>query len=69
MPRKFFVGGNFKMNGNTDSLTQIMNNINATDFDSSAVDVVLGAPACYLPLCHRLADASKPVCQNGQTDD
>jgi len=59
MPRKFFVGGNFKMNGNTESLTTVMNGINETKFDSSTVDVVVGAPACYLPLCHGLADASK----------
>jgi len=59
MPRKFFVGGNFKMNGNTESLTTVMNGINNTEFDPSTVDVVVGAPACYLPLCHGLADASK----------
>merc|ERR1712079_680047 len=59
MPRKFFVGGNFKMNGNTESLTTVMNGINNTKFDPATVDVVVGAPACYLPLCHGLADASK----------
>merc|ERR1739847_66164 len=59
MPRKFFVGGNFKMNGNTESLTTVMNGINNTQFDPATVDVVVGAPACYLPLCHGLADASK----------
>ena len=47
MPRKFFVGGNFKMNGNTESLTTVMNGINNTEFDPATVDVVVGAPACY----------------------
>merc|ERR1712167_301477 len=36
-----------------------MNGINNTEFDPSTADVVVGAPACYLPLCHGLADASK----------
>merc|ERR1712019_96841 len=47
------------MNGNTESLTTVMNGINNTEFDPASVDVVVGAPACYLPLCHGLADASK----------
>jgi len=47
------------MNGNAAKLTEIMNGINATEFDASAVDVVVGAPACYLSLCHGVADASK----------
>merc|ERR1711931_64144 len=36
-----------------------MTGINNTQFDPATVDVVVGAPACYLPLCHNLADASK----------
>merc|ERR1712019_288421 len=47
------------MNGNTESLTTVMNGINNTEFDPASVDVVVGAPACYLPLCHGLADSSK----------
>jgi len=47
------------MNGSKAALTTVMNGINATEFDPATVDVVVGAPACYLPLCHELADASK----------
>ena len=47
MARKFFVGGNFKMNGSKAALTTVMNGINATEFDPATVDVVVGAPACY----------------------
>jgi len=45
--RKFFVGGNWKMNGNKSSIDAIFSNLNSSDIDSS-VDIVLGAPACYL---------------------
>ncbi|GKZ23317.1 triosephosphate isomerase [Aspergillus brasiliensis] len=47
MPRQFFVGGNFKMNGTADSITSIINNLNAAKLDESA-EVVVSPPTLYL---------------------
>merc|ERR1712115_97897 len=59
MTRKFFVGGNFKMNGDRAGLTTIINNINSTSFDPSTVDVVVAPSAVHLDFCKNLADANK----------
>jgi len=45
--RQFFVGGNFKMNGNAESLSTIAERLKSSDLDSS-VEVVISPPACYL---------------------
>ncbi|KAJ5832477.1 hypothetical protein N7474_000788 [Penicillium riverlandense] len=55
MPRQFFVGGNFKMNGVADSITSIVKNLNAAQLDSST-EVVISPPALYLTLTRSLAD-------------
>ncbi|KAI9375254.1 Triosephosphate isomerase [Aspergillus egyptiacus] len=55
MPRQFFVGGNFKMNGNVDSITSIVKNLNSASLDSST-EVVISPPALYLLLARELAD-------------
>ncbi|KAL1996213.1 hypothetical protein VTN49DRAFT_265 [Thermomyces lanuginosus] len=60
MPRKFFVGGNFKMNGVTDSIKSIIDNLNAASRDPNT-EVVIAPPALYLPLARQLADASISV--------
>merc|ERR1712066_406675 len=57
MTRKFFVGGNFKMNGDRAGLTTIINNINSTSFDPSTVDVVVAPSAVHLDFCKNLADS------------
>jgi len=49
MPRKFFVGGNFKMNGSIDGIKQIIHNIATSDL-AKDVEVVLAPPALYLLL-------------------
>ncbi|KEY65832.1 hypothetical protein S7711_07213 [Stachybotrys chartarum IBT 7711] len=49
MARKFFVGGNFKMNGTISSIKEIVNNLNNADLDPS-VEVVIAPPAVYLLL-------------------
>ena len=59
MTRKFFVGGNFKMNGDRAGLTTIINNINSTSFDPATVDVVVAPSAVHLDFCKNLADANK----------
>ncbi|QKX58338.1 uncharacterized protein TRUGW13939_05460 [Talaromyces rugulosus] len=57
MPRQFFVGGNFKMNGVADSIKSIVNNLNAAKRDPST-EVVVSPPALYLALVRELADSS-----------
>ncbi|OLL25992.1 Triosephosphate isomerase [Neolecta irregularis DAH-3] len=45
--RKFFVGGNFKMNGSRASLSAIIEGLNKADLDSN-VEIVIAPPAVYL---------------------
>jgi len=49
MARKFFVGGNFKMNGTISSITEIVENLNKAQLDSN-VETVIAPPALYLLL-------------------
>ncbi|KAL3474139.1 Triosephosphate isomerase [Aspergillus californicus] len=55
MPRQFFVGGNFKMNGNAESTASIIKNLNSASLDSTA-EVVVSPPALYLLLARELAN-------------
>ncbi|KAG8722058.1 triosephosphate isomerase [Ceratobasidium sp. 394] len=47
MARKFFVGGNFKMNGTVESINKIIEGLNAANLDSNT-EVVIAPPAIYL---------------------
>lgn len=49
MARKFFVGGNFKMNGTIKSITEIIDNLNKAKLDEN-VEVVIAPPTLYLLL-------------------
>ncbi|KAI2637271.1 triose-phosphate isomerase-like protein [Xylaria nigripes] len=49
MARKFFVGGNFKMNGNISSITEIVENLNKAQLDPN-VETVIAPSALYLLL-------------------
>ncbi|KAI0553068.1 triose-phosphate isomerase-like protein [Xylaria curta] len=49
MARKFFVGGNFKMNGSVSSVTEIVDNLNKAKLDPN-VEVVIAPSALYLLL-------------------
>ncbi|KAG5980910.1 triosephosphate isomerase [Claviceps digitariae] len=49
MARKFFVGGNFKMNGSVSSIKEIVKNLNDATLDAE-VEVVVSPPAIYLQL-------------------
>ncbi|OKL57867.1 Triosephosphate isomerase [Talaromyces atroroseus] len=60
MPRQFFVGGNFKMNGVTDSIKSIVKNINEAKRDPTT-EVVIAPPTIYLALTRELADPSIAV--------
>ncbi|KAK5627637.1 hypothetical protein RRF57_003352 [Xylaria bambusicola] len=54
MARKFFVGGNFKMNGSISSITEIVENLNKAQLDPS-VETVIAPPALYLLLVREKA--------------
>jgi len=47
MTRKFFVGGNWKMNGNKESINKIIEFLKTGPLDPNA-DVVVGVSHCYL---------------------
>ncbi|RDA92845.1 hypothetical protein CP533_2882 [Ophiocordyceps camponoti-saundersi (nom. inval.)] len=49
MARKFFVGGNFKMNGSISTIKEIVNNLNKAVIDAE-VEIVVAPPALYLLL-------------------
>jgi len=49
MARKFFVGGNFKMNGTIKSIKDIIENLNNAKLDSNT-EVVIAPPSLYLLL-------------------
>jgi triosephosphate isomerase len=53
MARQFFVGGNFKMNGNIKKIKEIVKNLNEAKLDSNA-EVVISPPALYLLLTREL---------------
>ncbi|GES63865.1 TPIA Triosephosphate isomerase [Aspergillus terreus] len=56
MPRQFFVGGNFKMNGTAESITSIINRLNDAKLDPSS-EVVVSPPALYLLLAREVANS------------
>ncbi|KAE8139889.1 triosephosphate isomerase [Aspergillus pseudotamarii] len=58
MPRQFFVGGNFKMNGTAESITSIIKNLNEAKLDETT-EVVVSPPALYLTLAQQVADGKK----------
>ncbi|RMD41969.1 hypothetical protein DV735_g3149, partial [Chaetothyriales sp. CBS 134920] len=49
MGRKFFVGGNFKMNGTVQSIKDIVQNLSSAKLDPNT-EVVIAPPALYLLL-------------------
>ncbi|EAW13197.1 triose-phosphate isomerase TPI1 [Aspergillus clavatus NRRL 1] len=56
MSRQFFVGGNFKMNGVSDTITSIITNLNQAKLDPS-VEVVISPTSLYLLLARQTADS------------
>ncbi|KAH8918416.1 putative TPI1-triose-phosphate isomerase [Atractiella rhizophila] len=61
MPREFFVGGNFKMNGTLSSLTSLVQGFAQATVPPS-VEVVIAPPSIYLlPLHQILSSAKSPV--------
>ncbi|KAI1906765.1 triosephosphate isomerase [Ophidiomyces ophidiicola] len=67
MARKFFVGGNFKMNGTQKSITDIINNLNAANLDPNT-EVVVSPPSIYLLLARSKADSKIGVASQNVFD-
>ncbi|WVQ74793.1 triose-phosphate isomerase [Cryptococcus sp. DSM 104548] len=66
--RKFFVGGNFKMNGSLESIEKIIKGINDAKLDGSA-EVVVAPPALYLlKVQSELAPPAQVSAQNAYTE-
>ncbi|KAK4047191.1 triosephosphate isomerase [Microbotryomycetes sp. JL221] len=62
--RKFFVGGNFKMNGSLDTLTKLLTHFNEAELDPN-VEVVIAPPALYiLPLKDHVRKGIAVAAQN-----
>ncbi|NXX66784.1 TPIS isomerase, partial [Spizella passerina] len=55
-PRKFFVGGNWKMNGDKKSLGDLIHTLNSAKL-SADTEVVCGAPSIYLDFARQKLDA------------
>ncbi|XP_069836000.1 triosephosphate isomerase [Dendropsophus ebraccatus] len=55
-PRKFFVGGNWKMNGDKKSLGELIDTLNSAKINTET-EVVCGAPSIYLDFARQKLDA------------
>ncbi|KAJ3371368.1 hypothetical protein GGF31_003291 [Allomyces arbusculus] len=60
-PRKFFVGGNWKMNGSTKSIQTLVDTLNKAHLPVEQVDVVVAPPAPYLALVRSTLDSKLAV--------
>ncbi|WVQ82034.1 triose-phosphate isomerase [Cryptococcus sp. DSM 104549] len=66
--RKFFVGGNFKMNGTSESIVQIVKTINEAKLDGTT-EVVIAPPALYLlKVKDHLSPPTEVAAQNAYTE-
>ncbi|XP_043935538.1 triosephosphate isomerase [Protopterus annectens] len=54
-PRRFFVGGNWKMNGNKKELGDLIKSLNGAALDPKT-EVVCGAPAIYIQYAREMLD-------------
>ncbi|XP_077114298.1 triosephosphate isomerase [Ranitomeya variabilis] len=59
-PRKFFVGGNWKMNGDKKSLEELIKTLNGAKTNAET-EVVCGAPSIYLDFARQKLDAKFAV--------
>lgn len=60
MTRKFCVGGNWKMNGNKDSIKALCSTLTTGPLDPNT-EVVVGCPAPYIELARSLLPAAIEV--------
>ncbi|KAI9788077.1 MAG: triosephosphate isomerase [Candelina submexicana] len=64
MPRQFFVGGNFKMNGSVKTIKEIIDNLNTAKIDPKT-EVVIAPPSLYLLLARdHLREGLEVAAQN-----
>ncbi|KAM4031712.1 triosephosphate isomerase [Anomaloglossus baeobatrachus] len=59
-PRKFFVGGNWKMNGDKKSLEELIKTLNGAKTNAET-EVICGAPSIYLDFARQKLDAKFAV--------
>jgi triosephosphate isomerase (TIM) len=57
MSRKFCVGGNWKMNGDKASITELAKTLTTGPLDAN-VEVVVGCPSVYISFARGLLPAS-----------
>ncbi|KAJ3135766.1 triosephosphate isomerase [Physocladia obscura] len=55
MGRKFLVGGNWKMNASKQLVNTLVSNLNAAEWNTDEIEVVIAPPAPYLDLVRSLA--------------
>ena len=68
MTRKFFVGGNWKMNGTKSSIDEICSWLVSGPLDPNC-EVVVGVPGCYLQhVADKLAGSSVAVAAPYEAD-
>lgn len=67
MPRQFFVGGNFKMNGSVKQITDIVKALSEAKLDPNT-EVVIAPPALYLLLTREHARQGIEVCAQNVFD-
>ncbi|KAL9126539.1 MAG: hypothetical protein Q9217_004419 [Psora testacea] len=67
MPRQFFVGGNFKMNGTIKTVTEIVDNLNKAPLDPDT-EVVIAPPGLFLLLVRSQLDPKIKVCSQNVFD-
>ncbi|KAJ3349661.1 triosephosphate isomerase [Entophlyctis luteolus] len=61
MPRKFFIGGNWKMNASKGLVDTIVGNLNAVEWNTDEIEVVIAPPAPYLDLVRSKAKSEVGV--------
>ncbi|KAJ9115941.1 hypothetical protein QFC22_005084 [Naganishia vaughanmartiniae] len=67
--RKFFVGGNFKMNGTVDMISELINHLNKAGLDGKT-EVVVAPPSIYLlQVKEKLTPPAQVAAQNCYTAD
>ncbi|KAJ9107654.1 hypothetical protein QFC21_001114 [Naganishia friedmannii] len=67
--RKFFVGGNFKMNGTVDMINELINHLNNAKLDGKT-EVVVAPPSIYLlQVKEKLTPPAQVAAQNCYTAD
>ncbi|OWZ23262.1 Triose-phosphate isomerase [Phytophthora megakarya] len=62
MPRKYFIGGNWKCNGTRSSIRELVAILNKSVVNPSHVDIVVAPPSLHLDVVQRLLQRDISVC-------